>query len=603
MIPDPDLPKVVLSRNEWIRFGVVALLVVIALGRVVPDVVRVMFPLHYFGYVTDGNGVVVEVNPNLTLTPDDPKKKLTGDPVERLKVGDIVRVDRIKPYDRKPGIAGQGFTYDNVDRRLPIVRDGKERIVRLYAHAEPGPIRFIDMLRILLFVVSVGMGAILFLVRPNIATAAFFVFCLSAVDAQATYLDQIIPNPWRQIPQFLDDMIAGALRPALALFAFCLIDGDDDPRREQIAAAAAAVAALALGLLHAYAVWRLNYGALPAESYDVFFKRASDAITGLTVVAFAVAFMRAKTNDRHRIGWIVAAFAFAGLARLASDALFPGHISLWFNSLLVATGIVPIATIWIAVVRHRFFNVDFVVSRAVVYVALTAGVMASLGVIEEVGTYIFSQNTDLGYGFIIVICTVVGSLTGKLKDLLDVVVDRFIFRDRHQQRKALEFIAGYILDAETVEDVHRALLQDAPHALNLAFGGILERQPDGGYELAESFAWPEDCIVKLGPSDELTRAITRTRGALTFSSRDTRLIQQSFPNERLTFAAPLFFDRTVSGIVVYGHNVSGLDLDPDERELLVRVVTHGSISLNAIELAKYRAGPQPVLSAQPLGSG
>jgi hypothetical protein len=603
VIPDPDLPKVVLTRNEWIRFAVVALLVVVALGRVVPDVVRVMFPLHYFGYVTDGNGVVVDVNRHLSLTPDNPKKKLSGDPVERLKEGDIVRVDRIRPFDRKPGIAGEGFTYDNVDRRLPIVRDGKERIVRLYAHTESAPLRFTDMLRIVLFLVSVGMGAILFLVRPNIATCAFFVFCLSGVEAPATYLDQIIPNPWRQIPQFLDDMIAGALRPALALFAFCLIDGDNDPKRERIAASIAVVAALALGLLHAYAVWRIDYGALPAESYDLLFKRTSDAITGLTAIAFAVAFVRAQTNDRHRIGWIVAAFAFAGVARLASDALFPGHIPLWFNSVLVSMAIVPIATIWIAVVRHRFFNVDFVVSRAVVYVALTAAVMGSLGVIEEVGTYIFSQNTDLAYGFIIVICTVVGSLTGKIKDLLDVVVDRFIFRDRHQQRKALEFIAGYILDAETVEDVHRALLQDAPHALNLAFGGILERQPDGGYELAESFAWPDDCTVKLGPTDELTRAITRTRGALTFSSRDTRLIQQSFPNERLTFAAPLFFDRTVSGIVVYGHNVSGLDLDPDERELLVRVVTHGSISLNAIELAKYRAGTDPVFSAQPLGTG
>ena len=53
----------------------------------------------------------------------------------------------------------------------------------------------------------------------------------------------------------------------------------------------------------------------------------------------------------------------------------------------------------------------------------------------------------------------------------------------------------------------------------------------------------------------------------------------------------------VSGIVVYGHNVSGLDLDPDERELLVRVVAHASIALNAIELNRYRnpsAAPEPL---------
>jgi hypothetical protein len=560
-----------------------------------------MYPLHYFGYVTNGDGVVVEVNRRLTQSPMQARKNASRDPVDPLLVGDRVRVDRIKPYDRKPGITGEGFSYDNPDRRLPIERDGKERIVHLVGHVESATLRFIDMLRIFLFVISVGLGAILFLAKPSIATAAFFVFTLGGVEAPATYLDYIIPYPWRQFPQWIDLTIEGAVRPALMLFAFCLIDGDTDAPRERLFAWFAGLAALGLGTLHAYAVWRSDYGALPAESYDVAFKQASYAITALTTIAFAIAFFRAPHNDRHRIGWIVAAFAFAGVGRLASDALFPGHIPLWVNSVFVSMTIVPVVTIWIAVVRHQFFNVDFVVSKAVVYAALTAGVMGSLYAVEEVGTYIFSMNSDLAYGFIIVICTLVGTLSGKIKEYLDHFVDRFIFHDRHQQRKALEFIAGYILDAETVEDVHRALLQDAAHALQLSFGGILARQPDGGYELAESFDWPDDCVIKLSPSDELTQAIARTRGALTFSGKDTRLIKDSFPNERLTFAAPLFFDRTVSGIVVYGHNVSGLDLDPEERELLVRVVTHGSISLNAIELARYRAMPE--LNAQPLGTG
>ena len=57
----------------------------------------------------------------------------------------------------------------------------------------------------------------------------------------------------------------------------------------------------------------------------------------------------------------------------------------------------------------------------------------------------------------------------------------------------------------------------------------------------------------------------------------------------------------MSGIVVYGHNVSGLDLDPDEREHLVRVVAHASIALNTIELNRYRtsAEPAPLPSPEP----
>ncbi|GAC1310745.1 MAG: hypothetical protein NVSMB21_19160 [Vulcanimicrobiaceae bacterium] len=244
---------------------------------------------------------------------------------------------------------------------------------------------------------------------------------------------------------------------------------------------------------------------------------------------------------------------------------------------------------WIAVVRDRLFNVDFVVSRAVVYVALTAGVIGTISIVEEVGTLIFYNQSDLSYGFLIAISMAVGAFTGRLRRPIETFVDRFIFRERRTQRKALELIAGYILDAETVADVERALLEDATHALALSFAGILRRERDGSFSLDRGYRWPPDCDVRLRPTDGLIAAIARTRGVLTFTGKETALIERTLSGQRLTFAAPLFVDRTVDAIVVYGRNVSGLDLDPDEREQLVRVVAHASIALGAIELAKLRA--------------
>jgi hypothetical protein len=598
---------------------VVGLLIVLALLRVVPDFVRIVYPRQVFGYRTNGDAVVTLVAPRATPGPPNVFARATAQitafvqhgkkvtpanaPLPKLTTGDLVvpgdrvRIDRIKPFDRKPGIAGSGYTYDNPVRYLPIERKGHERILQLVARPESIQVRFTDMLRIALCVVAVGLGALLFLLKPSIATAAFFVFSLAAVDAPTTWLDGAIPNPWRPIPEWIDDTLRGAVRPALLLFILCLIDGDADAPRERVFAWFAAALAIVLGTLNAYAQWRLNYAGLPAESLIRAFNAASITVSVLATVALLIAFWRAPVNDRHRIGWIAAAFIFAGVARLLSDAYFPGRINLWQNSLLVSATIVPIIAIWIAVIRHKFFNVDFVVNRAVVYVALSAAFFATFGLLEEVGTYTFYSNTDLAYVVLSALFWGIGMATGRIHDMLGHVVDRFIFRDRLAQRQALQFIAGYILDAETVDDVYRALLQDATHALKLSFGGILGRQPDGSYTLVQSYNWPEDFTFRLGPSDELTQAISRTRGALTFSGKDTRLIQQSFPNERLTFAAPIFFDRTVSGIVVYGHNVSGLDLDPEERELLVRVVAHASIALNTIELARYRgahAEPAPL---------
>jgi hypothetical protein len=598
--------------------------------RVVPDLVRVVYPLSFFGYTTNGDNVVITVpaalpppRPGATKQPGGggappaatfgrgraarARGAMSSQPVDLLLPGDVVRIDRIAPLDRKPGLTGgRTYTYDNPDRWLPIERQGKERIVHLAARSETDRGRNIDMLRILLCVAGVGLGAMLFLVKPSIATAAFFVFSLAAVEAPTTYLDGVIPMPWRQIPEWVFDTLREFVRPALLLFALCLIDGDTDAPRERLFAWFAAALGIALGPLNAYAQWAQTYQGQPVEHLDRILRGVPYGLSVLTVIALAVAFARASANDRHRISWIAAAFVFAGLARAVSDAFYPSRIPFWSNQLLVSATIVPIVTIWIAVVRHRFFNVDFVVSRAVVYAALTAAVIGTLSIIEELGTYQFYMNTDVAYFVIIALSIVIGILSGRITEFMSLIVDRFIFRDRHQQRKALEYIAGYILDAETVDDVHRALLQDAAHALNLSFSGILERQPDGGYRLDERYNWPNEFEIALGPADELTLAIASKRGALTFSGKDTRLIQHAFPNERVTFAAPLFYGRSVSGIVVYGHNISGLDLDPEERQLLVRVVAHASIALNAIELARYRnaavaAVLRPSATTQPSG--
>lgn len=640
---NPDVsgpPQIRLTRPQLLRLILVGAFVVIALARVVPDFVRLVYPLQIFGYITDADGVVIAAapRPSPTAAPRTAapraatkpvvrahakaaKPKPTREPIDFAVVGDHLRIDRIKSFDRKPGLAGRGFTYDNPDRHLPVVRGETSRVLHLVAHPEPVRERGLDLLRIVLFIVAVGLGAILFLVKPSIATVAFFVFCLGAIDAPATYLDLVLPRtfhpfsdwfqgfshgifraswelPARPIPEWIGDTLHGMVRPALLLFALCLIDGDADAPRERVFAWVAAALGITLGTLNAYANWLLTYGGQPAGRLDLIYRDAEYAVMVLTIIAFFIAFWRARINDRHRIGWIVIAFAFAGVTRLISDAYYPAHVPLWVNSILVSTVIVPILTIWIAVVRHQFFNVDFVVSRAVVYVALSAAGIGTIMCGEELASYLFYNNVDVAYGVVIAVSMAFGACTGKLGDVLKYFFDRFIFRDRRQQRQALEFIAGYILDAENYEDVYRALLQDAAHALQLSFGGILIRKAEGTYELGpRSESWPPSLDVRLAATDELTKAIARSRGALTFSGKDTRLIQTSFPNDSLTFAAPLFFDRIVSGIVVYGHNVSGLDLDPEERELLVRVVAHASIALNAIELNRYR---NPAAVVEPL---
>ncbi len=568
------LPKVALTRAQWLRLVFVGFFVIIAVGRVLPDAVRVIYPLHYFDYVTDGDATVVRTD----------AKPPKGD--DRISLGDRVRIDQIKAFDRKPGLAGASYSYDNPDRHLPVEHHGHLRTLHLVGRTEPVPSRVTVILRILLCLIVVGLGAILYLIKPGIPTAAIFFYCIGGTFP-TTYAELAIPYPWRVAPEWLGMTLDGASDAALLLFALCVLV--DDERRQRPFAAAAALLGLALGTLYAYADYALTYGARPAQHLDDLYARLSDIIIGATIAVFVFAFVRSHAEQRRRIGWMIVAFAFAGVARLASDTFYPARIGPWENGMLLALTPLPIVAVWVAVLRHRFFNVDFVVSRAVVYVAITAGIIGAVTLIEELGTYNFYMNTDFAYGFLIVFSMAVGAATGKIRPYVEHVVDRFIFRNRHSQREALEIIGGYILDAEHVEDVYRALLEDATHALGLSFAGILRRHDDGSFRLDQNYEWPADCVVTLDRADELIRHISRSRGALTFSGKESRLIRKAFPKERLTFAAPLFFDRSVSAIVVYGHSVSGLDLDPEERDQLVRVVAHASIALHQIELARYRA--------------
>ncbi len=567
-------PQIKLNRSQWLRLVIVGIFTVIAVSRVVPDFVRIFMPIGVFGYATDLNGDVIKAPP------------ARRSDLSKLHIGDRILVSQIKPFDRKPGIIGTSvFTESNFDRKITVESHGKTRIVQLKARVEPLPGRIITAVRIVIYLLSVGLGAMLVIVKPNIATAGFFAFALGG-DYPTTYAETVFDVPWREMVSWVSDVIVGAARPALLLFALCLVVERTD--RQRLFAAACAAGALFLGLLNAYTNWLANYVGTPAQPFEHIYLDASSAITALTTLVLVAAFVRSKGNERSRIGWIVISFALAGVARIASDRYYPKDVNFWENAILLTIAVVPIFVVWIGVLRSRFFDVDFVVSRAIIYVSLTAAVLGVITVSEEVLSYVFYNNTNLATGLVVIISMGFASLTGKAKDFLDTVVDRYIFRDRRTQRKALERMSLRIIDARNAEEVYHALFHDATEALKLSFGGIVVRQEDGSFELTHQHSWPGHYDVRFGPEHPLTRAVAKSRHVLSEGTKENKLIRRAFADEGVAFAAPLFVDRAVTAIVLYGHNTSGLTLDPDEQQLLTRLAAHASIALNAIELERYR---------------
>src|SRR5689334_746422 len=90
-----------LSRIQIARMVFVFAVGVFALGRTLPDALRIIWPLTIFGYYTDAGGTITSIT--------------SGSPAAKagLRVGDRVDVRDFKPADRKPGLIGKTFSAYN----------------------------------------------------------------------------------------------------------------------------------------------------------------------------------------------------------------------------------------------------------------------------------------------------------------------------------------------------------------------------------------------------------------------------------------------------------------------------------------------------------
>src|SRR5450755_4956588 len=130
--------------------------------------------------------------------------------------------------------------------------------------------------------------------------------------------------------------------------------------------------------------WDLVFGLLAGPISAVFML----ALIVSAVVSLVIRYRRADADRRHQLTWFVAAVAIAALAVIpefaGSTAFFAGL------GLVVGLTVVPVA-IGIAVLRYRLYDIDVIISRALVYGTLAALITAIyVGIAVGIGTVIGS---------------------------------------------------------------------------------------------------------------------------------------------------------------------------------------------------------------------
>jgi two-component system, NarL family, sensor kinase len=211
---------------------------------------------------------------------------------------------------------------------------------------------------------------------------------------------------------------------------------------------------------------------------------------GSLVAALACVVLRFRSShgvERQQLRWVAAGAtgAIGGLlvaAAAESSGIAPVVGVLVYPALLS----VPVS-IAVAVLRYRLYDLDYLVSRAVVYGLLTAGGIAVYVAVVKGAEWLLREGIGLGGSLLATAVIAVGFAPAR--DRLQRWVDRRLYGDRHDPMRAVARLGQRLRHAPggaPSGDVLAGVLQVVCETLRLPSASL---RVDGGTEVA-SFGRP-----------------------------------------------------------------------------------------------------------------
>ena len=231
-----------------------------------------------------------------------------------------------------------------------------------------------------------------------------------------------------------------------------------------------------------------------------------------TLVAIASLVLRWRRSDglvRRQLAWlamgglVIVALVVAevGLRALAGPSDTRGA---YIEAAAVLT--LPLVT-YVAIVRHRLFDIELVLRRSIVYTALSGAVLAAYAATLATASRLFDAGADANVGASLVASAVVAVALSPVKERLDRGVDRALFGDRRRPDRPLAALGARLEVAAAGTEVLTAAAETVRTALRVPYVRI------------------DPAAVPLGPpaTDELALDLVshgRTEGRLIVGRRD-----------------------------------------------------------------------------------
>jgi hypothetical protein len=181
------------------------------------------------------------------------------------------------------------------------------------------------------------------------------------------------------------------------------------------------------------------------------------------VVSLVVRFRRARGVERQQIKW----FAFSGIVFCAVFAAAPflwslpespGTVWIWPVLFLAGTSTIPVA-VGIAILRHRLYDIDLLINRALVYGSLTATLLAvyfgGIVLLQRLFVVLTGEQSTLA---VVASTLAIAALFHPLRRRVQGFVDRRFYRRKYDAAKTLAAFNARLRDQTDLDALGNDLL-------------------------------------------------------------------------------------------------------------------------------------------------
>lgn len=351
--------------------------------------------------------------------------------------------------------------------------------------------------------------------------------------------------------------------------------------------------------------WQFRY--VPFEQDLVFRGQAGVVIAGglwlLPVLAATMilvrGYRRSDPEKRARLRWVLLgmgaclAGTFLSIAIMLLPYLAVGRASgadltpsNW--ALALCAGLFFPLAIGVAVLRNRVIDVQFAVSRTVVYGIVSSLVLTFLATIHWLLGRLIEQS-HLAIGLEAVAAIGLGLVLHRTTHAVNRQVDRILFREHHaaeeQLRRVIEALP-YAKDERTIAD---ALVNAPVRNLGLASAALFYREsPKRQLRRVLSAGWGENDTSVLDPDDLLIRCLQADHKPLRLV--DTQLMPPIVPaaSGEPVLAVPVVNQHVLIAVVLYGAHADSTLPDPDEVSLLRSLANAAAVSHQQVRIANLK---------------